>query len=99
MYTAQGTCVARGAVARHINGKEIPIDFLRFLSDLAHIPDSWRQWVGAILTLAAALCVPVFVKSDIAVVYIVAILLAGGVAISFWEGSARSRKARNHQGK
>ena len=74
--------------------KETRIDFLKFFADLAHLPDSWRQWVGGLLTVAAAFCVPVFVKGEIAVVYICLVLLAGGVLISFWESKAKAKPPR-----
>ena len=67
------------------------MEFLRFIADLAHIPESWRQWVGLSLTALAAFAVPVFEKDEIAVVYICLVLVVGAVATSFWEAKAAKR--------
>lgn len=52
----------------------------------------------SLLTLAVALSIPVFVEGEIAVVYIMLVLLAGGVAMSFWESPKAKESARRRKG-
>lgn len=70
------------------------MEFLRSLVDLSHLPDSWRQWVGGLLTVAAAFSVMLFEQDEIAVVYIMLVLIVGAVLISWWENSARKQREK-----